>query len=210
MKRSQLSSPRGRPSSANERLLSLKKLNLFKISDARRHGVSQSTLSRLVAADEIIRLGAGYYCHPDSKLPSEERDFAVACARFGPRSAIGGMSALFHYGLIEQVPQRVWLVVPHDSKISSPLYRPIRTQTDLRKGVDVHAHFRMTNLERTLVEAFRYSTKVGLRIALRATRTALKEKKTTLQKIMKQAEALGLKNHIHKHWESIIPEGEAA
>ena len=68
----------------------------------------------------------------------------------------------------------------------------------------------MTNVERTLFEAFRYASKIGLRIAFHATRTAIKEKKTSIEKIHRQAKKLKLENFIERHWEALIAESEAA
>jgi predicted transcriptional regulator of viral defense system len=201
---------RGRPSKSAMALPRLKVLGIFRTADARRLGVSQPTLSRWVAAGKIQRLSAGLYQHPDYEIAAENRDYAVAISKFGPGSVIGGLTALFHYGLIEQVPQRVWVMVPHQVKSSDPLYRCVRTKTDSHMGVEDHETFRITNLERTLVEALRYSSKIGLRVALRATRTALAEKRTTLQKILRQAKELGLEKFVERHWEAIVPEGQAA
>lgn len=200
----------GRPNKATTLLPPLKKLGVFRVADAKRLGISQPTLSRLVAAEQILRVGRGLYAHADTKINPELRDYIIACTKFGPHSAVGGMTALFHYGLIEQVPRRLWMVVPSDVKAQNSLYRCIRTKTNPLKGVVDNGGYRITNLERTLVEAFRYATKIGLRIALRATRTALAEKRTTLQKIHVQAKVLGLERFVERHWEAIIPEGEAA
>ena len=186
----------------------LKALGLFGIEEAKQAGVSQPTLSRWVSAGKIRRLGPGLYQHPEFNIPAEDLDYIIALSKFGPESVIGGLTALFYHGLIEQVPGRVWVMVPYSVKTSDPLYRCIRTKNDPKLGIEEHKFFRITNLERTLVEAFRYSTKIGLRVALQATRTALKEKRTTLQKILKQAKALRLEMSIERHWESIIPESQ--
>jgi predicted transcriptional regulator of viral defense system len=188
----------------------LKTIGLFHSSDVKQLGISQPTLSRWVSAGLIQRLGTGIYQHPDHFIPSAERDYAIACFKFGTDSVIGGLTALFHYGLIEQVPQRIWVIVPHQIKTKDPLYRCLRTKTDSHQGIEDHGTFRITNIERTLVEAFRYSSKIGLRIALHATRSALSAKRTSLQKILRQAKALGLERFVEQHWESIIPEGQAA
>src|SRR5437762_1392150 len=85
--------------SAAQALPRLKRMGLFRIADARAVGISQPTLSRWVAAGKVIRVAPGLYCHPDFKIDPSELDFAVAGALFGPESVIGGMTALFHYGL---------------------------------------------------------------------------------------------------------------
>jgi predicted transcriptional regulator of viral defense system len=154
-------------------------------------------------------LGSGLYQHPDHEIAAETLDYVVAVSKFGPDSVIGGLTALFHYGLIEQVPHRVWVMVPPHVKSSDQRYRCLRTKTNPRLGVEDRGIFRITNLERTLVEALRYSSKIGLRVALRAVRTALVENRTTLQKIHRQAKALGLEKFVERNWEAIVPEGQA-
>lgn len=199
---------KGRPSKIVQVLPQLKKLGIFHVWDAKKLGISRPSLSRLVTEEKVIRLGTGLYAHPDFKIPPEDRDYIIACSKFGPKSVIGGMTALFHFGLIEQIPQRVWVLVPYTQKTSDPLYRCIRTKSDSRKGVEVHDNYRITNLERTIVEAFRYSTKIGLRIAFHAARVAIDQKRTTLSKIYKQARELGLEKFLDRHWEALVPEGQ--
>jgi predicted transcriptional regulator of viral defense system len=199
---------RGRPTQVKQKLPQLKKLGIFRVRDARQLGISQPTLSRLVKNKLITRLGTGLYVHPDAKISHHHLDYILACSKFGPKSAIGGLTALFHYGLIEQVPQRVWVMVPYNIKTNASLYRCIRTKTNPQVGIQDHGNYKITDLERTLVEAFRYASKIGLRIAFRATRTALVEKRTTLPKLHRQAKALGLENVLERHWEALIPEGQ--
>lgn len=201
---------RGRPNKMDTLLPQFRDLGVFQITDAKRLGVSQSTLSRWALAGKVRSVGRGLYLHPESKISNDELDYIVAVNRLGPQSVIGGMTALFHYGLMEQVPQRIWVLVPYHVKTMDPLYRCIRTKTDPKQGVVDHGTYQITGLERTLVEAFRYSSKIGLRVALRATRTALAERRTTLQKIYREAKALGLEKFVEKYWEALVPEGQAS
>jgi predicted transcriptional regulator of viral defense system len=211
MKRGRRHSPKKKPRVQGKTIPSqLKRLGIFRTDAARAMGVSQPTLSRWVAVGRLYRAAPGLYSHPDFKIDPTEMDFAVASAVFGPKSVIGGMTALFHYGLIEQVPSRIWVLVPSTRRSAVPTYRLIRTQTNPSIGVEDHGLYRMSNLERTLVEALRYSSKIGLRVALRAVRTALAERRTTLDKILRQAKALGLARAVERHWETLVPEGQAA
>jgi predicted transcriptional regulator of viral defense system len=47
---------------------------------------------------------------------NREIDFQVAYAKFGPDSAIGGLSALFYYNLAEQVPGETWVLIAPEKK----------------------------------------------------------------------------------------------
>lgn len=181
----------------------LQKLGVFTTSEAQKAGFSQPTISRLASSGEIVRLEHGIFRHKDAKLDFEHIDFIVATKRFGPKTVVGLMSALFYHRLIEQVPKQVWLLVPPSVKSTSRLYRCIRVQSNLKIGIERHKHFAITNIERTIVEAFKYSTKVGLDVAVHAARTALKQKLTTAPKILKQAKELKMEKFILRHWEAI-------
>ena len=152
---------RGRPPILTKALDRLKKLGVFQVADAKRVGISQSSLSRFVREKRIRSLEPRFYIHPESKLSGEELEFALACKKFGPESVIGGLTALFHYGLIEEVPGQIWIIVPYAKKSKDLLYKCIRSKTNPQEGVEDKTFYRITTLERTLVEAFRYSSKIG-------------------------------------------------
>ncbi len=174
-------------------------------SELRKHlGVSQATLSRLVKDERIRRLGYGLYAHPEFEIPPEEIDFAVACARFGPNSAIGGLSALFHYRLVNQPPSQVWIIAPPEKSDHNKFYRTLRTKTSPTEGINKLEFYRMTNIERTIIEALRYSSKLGPRLAINAARKALQDNLTTERKLGEMATKLKLRPVIEKFWEAIV------
>src|SRR5690606_34994681 len=105
----------------------LKKLGVFSLADAKKAGVSQSTLSRLAEDERIIKLGSGFYMHPEANQDPEIIDFVIACRKFGVNSFIGGLSALSFYRLIDEVPDRIWVIVPPEKRTIEPLYRLIRS-----------------------------------------------------------------------------------
>ena len=185
----------------------LQSMGLFKSNEVyKKTGISQPTLSRWTRKGFIKHVSRGLYIHPQSSVLPEHLDFAIACSHFGFKSAIGGLSALFYYGLIEQVPEQVWLIVPSSRKNESTQkkYKCLRTQTSLRIGIDKKEYFRITNVERTLLEAMKFATKIGQRTAISATREALKEGLTTEKKLVQMASRLKMKNALKKYWEAIV------
>lgn len=184
----------------------LKRFPMFTLQDAEHRGFSQATISRAVARGEIIRLEQNLYRHPESNLDAQTQDFAVACVRFGPNSAIAGLSALFHYGLLEQAPQQVWVAVPPRTRTRLRKYRCLRTEAMANVGVSHEPYYRITTIERTLAESLRHSTKIGLDTAVRACRQAFKEKKSTPEKVLRTARELGFESFVIRHWEAITPE----
>ena len=189
----------------------LQAMGLFKFNEVQKKiGISRSTLYRWTNKGFIKHISRGLYIHPALDLQSsvfpEHLDFAIACSHFGSKSAIGGLSALFYYGLIEQAPEQVWLLVPSFRKDESTQkrYKCLRTHTSLKIGIDKKEYFRITNMERTLLEAMKFATKIGQRIAISSTRKALKEGLTTEKRLVQMSSRLKMKNVLKKYWEAII------
>ena len=185
----------------------LQSIGLFKFNEVQKKiGISQSTFYRWVNKGLIKRISRGFYIHPQSSVLPEYLDFAIACSHFGSKSIIGGLSALFYYGLIEQAPEQVWLIVPPSRKdeSSQKKYKCLRTHTSLRIGVDKKEYFKITSVERTLLEAMKFSTKIGQRTVMSSVRKALKERLTTEKKLAQMSSRLKMKNVLQKYWEAIV------
>ena len=195
---------RGRPSQKAKHLEKLLRLGVFHQKEAVRAGVSAPTLSRLVQEGRILRLDQDIYRHPEADIDADTEDFVVACMKFGPHSVIGGATALFHYHLIDQAPAQIWVLVPPSKLSRTKLYRCLRTKTDLTIGVEDHGRYRITTIERSIIEAFRYASKLGLEMAIKAAKFGISQQLTTPVKIARQARALGLESTISKYWEILI------
>lgn len=181
----------------------LKKLGPFTLAQAREIGISHQELSILVKEEKIHRMQWGIYLHPKANIP-REIDFQIAYKKFGPNSAIGGLSALFHYNLAEQVPKQTWVLVPPEKRVSSKRFRVIRTKTPLNIGIVEGNGYRIVSIERAIVEAFKLASKMGERTAIHACRVAIQQRQTTLKKIGMMAKELGLTSYFNKYSEAII------
>lgn len=185
----------------------LKSLGIFRSKEAQKvANVSWTTLSRWVTDGYIKRVARGLYIHPKSPIKPEELDFAMTCTHFGTKAVIGGLSALFYYGLIDQAPQQIWVIIPSSSKDQSSIgrFKCLRTTTTLNYGINEKKYFKITNIERTLIESLKFSSKIGLRIVIKATRLALEENLTTLTQLGQMADKLKMNKVLEKYWESIV------
>jgi predicted transcriptional regulator of viral defense system len=182
----------------------LKNIGIFTVQDAEKRQINRIKLYRWVKEEKIRKVAAGLFLHPDSELSYEDLDYAVACMKFGTKSAVGGLSALFKHGLIEQVPSQIWMLVPTNVKTQNIRYRCIRIGGNLRLGIDDHGHFRMAGVERAILEAMKYSTKFGERIAIQSARKAIQDQKTTPKKLGEMAKKLNLEKIFSKFWEAIV------
>ena len=182
----------------------IKKLGVFTLAQGKALGISQQDISRLVAAKNLVRLGRGIYLHPNAHL---DRDvgFQVAYSKFGPDSAIGGLSALYHYNLAEQVPCEIWVLVPPGKRTRVKGYKLLRTKTRLDKEIIDEKSYRIVTVERAVLEALKFITKIGERTAIKAARESLAQRKTNEAKLARAAKELGLESILAKHLEVITP-----
>lgn len=188
----------------NQKIASSMPLKIFKFKEALDRGLTRRTISRKIKTGEFLRLSHGLYLNVNTDLPIEHIDFIVAQNKFGEKSVICGLTSLFYHGLIEQAPQQIWVMVPQEIRTRDKKYRVIRAKTVKEYGIVPNHPFRICDINRSIVEAFNYSTKIGIRTAMSAIVRAIKEKQTTMPEIMNTARELGLQNPIKRHWESII------
>ena len=182
----------------------IKKLGVFTLAQGKSVGISQQDISRLVAAKNLVRLGRGIYLHPKASL-DKDVGFQIAYSKFGPGSAIGGLSALSHYNLAEQVPGEIWVMVPPEKRTRETGYKLIRTKTRLDKQVTDEKGYRIVTVERAVLEALKFITKIGERTAIKAARESLANRQTTEMKLAKAATELGLESVLARHLEVIAP-----
>ncbi|HRZ78454.1 MAG TPA: hypothetical protein P5044_00475 [bacterium] len=167
-------------------------------------GSTRAAFSKKISKGSFVKVGHGQYFNLNSNIPAEQVEFFVACRKFGENSVVAGLSALFYHGLIDQPPQQIWLIVPHEKRTNEKKYRLIRARKTYEYGIETNQYFRICDINRAIVESFRYSAKTGLRIAFTAVVRAVKEKKTTMPEILKMAKTLECENMVKKHIETIL------
>ncbi len=161
--------------------------------------ISRQTLSRWVTQGKIIHLSYDLYIHVNHQIPHEILSFTIACKKFGPSSAIGTLSALFHYRLIDDPPSQVWVITPPQKTNHNPAYNILRTKISLEYGINSFELYKITNIERTLIETLHFSSRIGEKTALHAARRALQNTLTTEKKLAEMATKLKLENVLKKH-----------
>ncbi|WP_210499349.1 type IV toxin-antitoxin system AbiEi family antitoxin domain-containing protein [Vibrio crassostreae] len=149
----------------------LRSLPIFTTSDASKLGVSRMTLSRLVDSGQLEKIQRGLYGwidRPESELCS----FAEVSARVD--GVISLLSALRYYNITTQEPFEVWLQIESRKRVPKMEHLNLRVfkvgKSQLSLGVvevvidGVRA--KVTNVERTVVDCFKFRNKVGLDVAI--------------------------------------------
>jgi predicted transcriptional regulator of viral defense system len=151
---------------------------LMRSRDIARAGIPMIAISRALAAGQIKKLARGVYCRAEYQQ-DENGDLALVTRR-APEAIICLLSALSYHGITTQMPFEIWIAIPHKAwtpKLEYPSLRIVLYSGDtyLRgtaivtiEGVPV----RLTTIERTIADCFKFRNKIGLDVALEALREA--------------------------------------
>lgn len=162
--------------------------------DFREAGIPLVYLKRLTDSGDLIRLGRGLYQEPERVGEDIAHDLAEAARRV-PNGVISLFSALRHHELTTQLPNAVWMTIPH--KARSPNVQGIRLEIVRATGQVMTAgieHIRVEGVEvpiycvaKTVADCFKHRRHVGEDVAVEALRDALRLRKTTASELMRYA-----------------------
>ena len=188
---------------------------------ARRHGsvsrrdvteakIHTQTLSRLVRAGTLERVGRGRYRLPNAPV-TEHHGLALVAAA-APKAVICLLSALSFHQIGTQLPHEVWIALDRRSRSPSlqyPRLRVVRFGGDaLTEGVEAH-HFegetvRVYNVAKTIADTFKYRNKIGLDVALEALREAWQAQRFTMGKMQDYARICRVERVMRPYLEALI------
>ena len=183
---------------------------LLRSRDIENTGIKRITISRLVSAGKIRRLGRGLYCLPDYR-PNEHGDFALIATRI-PGVLICLLSALRYHGLTTQAPSEVWIALDRNTRtprFDFPNLRVVRfghealtygMETKTIEGVKI----RITTIEKTIADCFKYRNKVGLDVALEALRDAVQKRSLDRDELWRCAKIDRVTNVIRPYLEALV------
>ena len=191
----------------------LQERGMARLSEIVATGVTAAAVSRLEREGSITRLSRGLYQLPDAALDQHQR--LAEAAKLIPKGVICLASALAYHELTDYIPRRVWIAIgPKDWKpqVSYPPIRTVRFSTaDLTRHIETHdiegVPVRITNPARTVVDLFRYRSKIGQNLAIEGLRETLRTRKATPAEI--QAIAAGARQwrHLQPYLEAIVHNG---
>jgi predicted transcriptional regulator of viral defense system len=178
-----------------ERALALiRARGIARARDFKAAGIPLVYLRRLTESGELARLGRGLYQEPGRAGEGAAHDLAEA-ARLVPAGVVSLISALRHHGLTTQLPDAVWMTIPH--KARTPRAKGIRLEVIRATGEVLTAGVDHVDVEgvdvpiygvaKTVVDCFKHRRHVGEDVAIEALRDALRRQLTTPGEIMRYA-----------------------
>ena len=186
-----------------------RKRGLIRSKDLAELNLPRITLTRLVKAGSLVRIGRGLYALPN-RAPSEHGIIAEVAKR-NPSAVVCLLSALRIHALTTQSPFEVWLAIPSRARAPRSTEVQIRvtrfSANSMSAGVETKKidgiEVRVTNIAKTLADCFKYRNKVGLDVALEALRDALKSRRVKVDELWHFAGICRVTNVLRPYLESI-------
>lgn len=174
----------------------------FTVKEATDLGMTFYQISLLVENEKLEKIGPGIYQKASMSSLTEGVDvtlFREATARLGDKSCVCLWSALYFYGLTEEIIEKVWMYVPYEKSSHNQHIRLVRKKDPKWAiGIIQKKGFKITSIERTLVDVLNSRRQIPLKTALEVVKSALSDKVTTFGAIVKMAQKLGVDKKIKK------------
>lgn len=180
---------------ATRKILALvRKLGVLRPRDLAGHGLPRTHLRRLVDAGLLQVLGRGIYALADAELSPQKSLAAVA--RRVPHAVVCLLSALRLHDLTTQAPFETWIAIGTRARTPRLDGLPLRVvhmaPAPLSAGV-IHrsidgVRVPVFDLEKTVVDCFRFRNKIGLDVALEAMREYLRRPRRNVDRLLHYAD----------------------
>jgi predicted transcriptional regulator of viral defense system len=183
----------------------------FRPRDLGPLAVTFPELQRLVAGGSIEKVGRGLYRLAEAGQDQFESIAMVSSAV--PSGIVCLLSALRIHGIGTQSPREVWIALDRKARKPASLATTVRivrfSGPMLTYGVQrrsiLGVPVRITSPARTVVDCFRYRSKLGLDVALEALREALHSRAATVDEIVRSAEVCRARTVMRTYLEALAP-----
>jgi predicted transcriptional regulator of viral defense system len=183
----------------------------FRPRDLGPLAVTFPELQRLVAGGSIEKVGRGLYRLAEAGQDQFESIAMVSSAV--PSGIVCLLSALRIHGIGTQSPREVWIALDRKARKPASLATSVRivrfSGAMLTYGVQrrsiLGVPVRITSPARTVVDCFRYRSKLGLDVALEALREALHSRAATVDEIVRSAEVCRARTVMRTYLEALAP-----
>ncbi len=164
----------------------------FTTQAAKRKKVSLYYLQKLVDLGHLQKLRKGVYQKAKTDWGQED-SFREIVTTIGKNSCICLWSALSFYDLTEEVPSKIWIYVPYGKYSNLSHIKVVRKRRpNFTTGVIRQEGFKITSIERTVVEALSDVRHISKKEGVAVLKRALEEKKIKVASLIKISKKLKL------------------
>ena len=183
---------------------------MLRLKEFVAEGIGPETLARLVREEAVVRPARGLYQLPDTEV--EAAHALAEAAVLIPKGVVCLTSALQFHALTLQMPSAVWMAIDRAAwrpKIDYPPVRFVRfTGSALTQGVERYriesVDVPITGPARTIVDCFRYRTKVGLDVAMEGLREGLRGRRCKPDQLWRYARQMRIWSIMRPYVEAMM------
>ena len=167
----------------------------LRMSEALSNGITPYTLYALRDRGAVELVSRGIYRLADLP-PLSHPDQTAVCLRY-PNAVLCLVSALAFHDITTQIPRKVSVAVPRDSRLPSLDYPPVQahrfSKASYGVGIETHlidgAKVKVYSREKTLVDCFKFRNRLGMDIVLEALRFYRERSKLNVGALLSYARA---------------------
>jgi predicted transcriptional regulator of viral defense system len=183
---------------------------IFSIQELREKGFSHYKIKQMVAQGVLVKLNKKFY--ENKMFCGEESDFYYAYA-FVPDGVICLLSAAVYYNLSSYRTDAIDVAIPRKARVSTlPDWPEIsvcyftddRFETGIETITDGNNHFRIYDIEKTVVDIVYYREKIGTQETKEVLTTYLQRKERNLNRLIRYAEMLKCGDVMNKYLEVLV------
>jgi len=183
---------------------------LLRAEDVVAQGYSPQILRNLHREGKLERCARGVYALPDAPL-HQHHMLGIVCMRV-PKAVICLLSALELHGIGTQLPHEIWIALPEGTPAPTlewPRLRLVRMRGDAyARGIQTRIEdglaIRVYDVAKTIADCYKFRNKVGLDVALEASKEAWHENKMRLEDLHRYAKIDRVENVMRPYLEAIV------
>ncbi|NGX34862.1 MAG: hypothetical protein K1060chlam1_01221 [Candidatus Anoxychlamydiales bacterium] len=188
----------------------IKASGILSMSSAIGQGIHRRELYKMCNEGILEVIGRGLYRLTEYPLPSDID--LVTVGKLVPKGVVSLISALSFYDLTTQIPRFIYIAIPNKSRKPIIHYPPVKffwfSEKQYKNGIktisiDGHS-LKIYDMEKTLVDCWRFRNKIGLDVALEALKTYFQLKKNKINKILEYAQICRVEKTLRPILETII------
>ena len=187
----------------------IKEKGIVRSSEFVEEGIPRVIISRLVVNQQLQQVGRGLYCLPEKKF-SEKESLLVIATRV-PQANFCLFTALQIHELTTQLPRKIWIAMPVDSRLPKIDYPPIKmvkySGEAYFEGIEIQeadgVQYRVYNVAKTIADCFKHRNKIGMDVAIEALRDAYLKNKVTADELWHYAKICRVANIMRPYIEAI-------
>jgi len=174
------------------------KTSPFTVKMAKDVGLSFYDLQVLVDLNRLEKTGRGIYSKVrKASKEDDNQEFKTSLIQIGEPSCICLLSALYLYGITDEIPNQTWVYVPYEKTSRLATIKTIRKRHfDWCTGIEYFKGLRITSIERTLIDCLVDKKHFTQLDAIKYTKNALGENLTNIKKLLTMAKKLNVDHKV--------------